>query len=178
MPPVLGIALASSAMVSAPQMAKTPPATHTASIGSGPGSLSAMPAGLRKIPDPIVVPITTAMALHRPMRPVSVEEPSLDCAVAEVVITRNYGAGLRAGRPDRDISRVPDNLPSLVFWICAAAIVVAQVMILRSTRRAWQFGREGQSEKPAVGFAEWTFAVGPVVALGVLLWATYRAVMP
>ena len=38
------------------------------SSGSGPGMRSAMPAGDRKIPDPIVDPMTTAVALHRPMR--------------------------------------------------------------------------------------------------------------
>jgi len=73
----------------------------------------------------------------------------------------------------------------VIFWVCAAAIVIAQVLILRSTRRAWQFGRDAKSPpSPTVGataesspgFAEWVFAVGPVVVLGVLLWATYRAV--
>ena len=68
MPPVSGSALATSASVSAPQSAKIPPAAHTASIGRGPGSLSAMPAGERKIPEPIVEPMTTATALQKPMR--------------------------------------------------------------------------------------------------------------
>lgn len=63
--------------------------------------------------------------------------------------------------------------PALLFWLCAAAIAIAQVRILRSTRRAWRI----DAAKPAPGFAEWSFAVGPVVILGVLLWATYRAVM-
>jgi hypothetical protein len=74
---------------------------------------------------------------------------------------------------------VPDTLPTLLFWICAAAIVIAQVLILRSTRRAWRFGRtpDEQSAAPAPGIAEWLFAVGPVVVLGLLLWATWRAVM-
>jgi hypothetical protein len=140
-----------------------------------------MPAGLRKIPEPIVVPITTAMALHSPMRPVSVDEPAdgLLSEAAGVVITRNYAAGLHAGSPDGDISPVPDTLPTLLFWICAAAIVIAQVLILRSTRRAWQFGRaaDDSTGKAAPGLAEWVFAVGPVAVLGLLLWATWRAVM-
>jgi hypothetical protein len=42
--------------------------------GNGPGILSAIPAGDRKIPDPIVDPTTTAMALHKPMRRGSPEE--------------------------------------------------------------------------------------------------------
>jgi ABC-type dipeptide/oligopeptide/nickel transport system permease subunit len=106
------------------------------------------------------------------MRPVN---PDV-AGAADVVITRNYAAGLRAGSPDRDISRVADtltSLPALLFWFCAAAIVIAQVRILRSTRRAWRL----DSTKPSPGFAEWSFAVGPVVVLGVLLWATYRAML-
>ena len=66
MPPVCGSALATSAMVSAPQRANSPPATHTAIIGSGPGSLAAMPAGDLKMPDPMVDPMTTATALQTP----------------------------------------------------------------------------------------------------------------
>jgi ABC-type dipeptide/oligopeptide/nickel transport system permease subunit len=131
-----------------------------------------MPAGLRKMPEPIVVPITTAMALQRPMRPVN---PDV-AGAADVVITRNYAAGLRAGSPDRDISRVADtltSLPALLFWLCAAAIIIAQVRILRSTRRAWRV----DAAKAAPGIAEWSFAVGPVIVLGVLLWATYRAML-
>ena len=53
-PPVAGNSPDSSARVSAPQSAKSPPATHTAMRGSGPGSLSAIPAGERKIPEPMV----------------------------------------------------------------------------------------------------------------------------
>jgi hypothetical protein len=36
--------------------------------GSGPGIRSAMPAGDRKMPDPIVDPTTTAVALQTPIR--------------------------------------------------------------------------------------------------------------
>ena len=45
-----------------------PPVAQTAIRGNGPGSLSAIPAGDRKIPEPIVVPTRTAMALHSPKR--------------------------------------------------------------------------------------------------------------
>lgn len=65
------------------------------------------------------------------------------------------------------------SLPALLFWLCAAAIIIAQVRILRSTRRAWLL----DTAKTAPGLAEWSFAVGPVVVLGVLLWATYRAMI-
>ena len=54
MPPVCGNAPAISASVSAPHSASTPPATHTDISGSGPGRRSAMLAGERKIPEPIV----------------------------------------------------------------------------------------------------------------------------
>src|SRR3954468_12617923 len=65
-PPVSGKAPESSARVSAPQSANSPPAIHTAMSGRGPGSLSAMPAGERKMPEPIVDPMSTATALQRP----------------------------------------------------------------------------------------------------------------
>src|SRR6476469_8074234 len=67
-PPVRGNAPATSASVSAPQRTKIPPVTQMARSGSGPGSLSAMPAGERKIPEPMVEPTRTAMALHIPSR--------------------------------------------------------------------------------------------------------------
>src|SRR5215831_10681852 len=66
MPPVSGNAPATSASVRAPQSATTPPAIHTLKSGNGPGSRFAMPAGVRKIPEPIVMPMTTATALQRP----------------------------------------------------------------------------------------------------------------
>jgi len=65
-PPVSGKAPDSSASVSAPHSANSPPATHTAINGSGPGNLSVTPAGDRKMPEPIVEPMSTATALHRP----------------------------------------------------------------------------------------------------------------
>src|SRR5688572_575111 len=43
-----------------------PPVIHTANTAAGPGSLSATPAGVRKMPDPIVDPMTMATADHRP----------------------------------------------------------------------------------------------------------------
>ena len=87
MPPVCGRALATSASVSAPQRAKIPPATQDMSIGTGPGSLSAMPAGDRKIPEPTVEPMTTAMALQRPMR-----RSRPEVGVADM--RRSYAGGL------------------------------------------------------------------------------------
>src|SRR5215831_17152758 len=67
-PPVSGNAPATSASVSAPQSATTPPAIQTPKRGSGPGRRFVTLAGVRKMPDPIVMPMTTAMALHSPRR--------------------------------------------------------------------------------------------------------------
>lgn len=66
MPPVAGNAPAISASVRAPQSAKQPPVTQTRMSGSGPGSFCAIPAGDRKMPDPIVDPTSTAMVLSSP----------------------------------------------------------------------------------------------------------------
>ncbi len=66
MPPVCGNALDSSASVSAPHSANSPPAAHTSSIGTGPGRWFAITAGVRKMPEPMTVPISTAIALSSP----------------------------------------------------------------------------------------------------------------
>lgn len=79
-----------------------------------------------------------------------------------------------------------DLLP--LFWTCASLIVIAQVMILRSTRRAFRGGAEAKREamNPEAGLTgtarrgqsaalEWAFAVGPAVAIAFLLFFTWRA---
>src|SRR5574338_1453069 len=81
MPPVFGKLLATSARASAPHIARTPPTTHTSSIGPGPGSRPAIPAGDRKIPDPIVMPTTIITALRSPRRRGS---PSFAVGVADM----------------------------------------------------------------------------------------------
>ena len=68
MPPVFGNVLATSARASAPHIASRPPTTQTASMAPGPGSLLAIPAGDRNIPDPMVMPTTTVIAPNRPRR--------------------------------------------------------------------------------------------------------------
>ena len=73
MPPVCGNAPAISASVNAPHMANAPPTIHTESNGNGPGNRFVILAGDRKIPEPMVVPMTTAMALQRPSRRGSAE---------------------------------------------------------------------------------------------------------
>jgi hypothetical protein len=58
-----------------------------------------------------------------------------------------------------------------LFWTCAVLIVVSQLMILRSTRRA----QRGLGGAARTGALEWAFAIGPAIALAVLLLATWRA---
>src|SRR5881396_1978390 len=67
-PPERGNSAASSAYVRAPHNASNPPSTHTPNIGSGVGTRSAMTAGVRKIPPPMVDPTSTATALQKPRR--------------------------------------------------------------------------------------------------------------
>src|SRR5256885_5236800 len=67
-PPERGNIAASSAYVSAPHNASSPPTPHTKSISTGSGARPAITAGVRKIPPPMVEPTSTATALHSPSR--------------------------------------------------------------------------------------------------------------
>jgi hypothetical protein len=62
-------------------------------------------------------------------------------------------------------------LPLHPFWIAAALVVIGQIMILRSTVRAM---RGASSERARRGI-EWSYAIVPVVALAIVLGATWRA---
>ena len=66
MPPDRGSAAASSATVSAPHSAITPPNTQHSMMAPGAGSRPATVAGTRKMPLPMVMPIDTATALASP----------------------------------------------------------------------------------------------------------------
>jgi hypothetical protein len=44
----------------------SPPTTQSSSMSVGSGTFCAMPAGDRKMPEPIVMPITSATELQRP----------------------------------------------------------------------------------------------------------------
>ena len=68
MPPVSGIDAESSAKASAPHRTISPPRTQTPSIHTGSGTRVAMPAGVRKMPPPMVMPITRPIELQRPSR--------------------------------------------------------------------------------------------------------------
>jgi hypothetical protein len=65
---------------------------------------------------------------------------------------------------------LPLPLPS-VFWIATALVIIGQMMILRSTVRAMR----GASSKRARRGIEWSYAIVPVVALALVLVATWRA---
>src|SRR3974390_3336670 len=58
-PPVAGKALESSETESAPHKANSPPRNHTESMGKAPGTWPAISAGERKMPEPMVDPMTT-----------------------------------------------------------------------------------------------------------------------
>lgn len=66
---------------------------------------------------------------------------------------------------------MPASLIALLFWTAALAVVVAQVMILRSTARVL---RAAAPTRPAL---EWFFAVGPAVVLALVLVLSWRATM-
>jgi len=82
---------------------------------------------------------------------------------------RKYGAGLPAGSPSGDNSPMSASFLTLLFWICAVAVVAAQAMILRSTVRAWRLGGARAVR------TEWAFAVLPAVALAAVLWLSWTA---
>ncbi len=62
------------------------------------------------------------------------------------------------------------TLPSLL-WIATALVVIGQIMILRSTVRAMR----GATSARARRGIEWSYAIVPVVALALVLVATWRA---
>lgn len=66
---------------------------------------------------------------------------------------------------------MPASVVALLFWTCAVAAVVAQVMILRSSARVLR------RERPARPLLEWGFAVGPALVLALVLAIAWRAMM-
>ena len=200
-PPVSGNAPESSASVSAPQSANSPPAIQTAMSGSGPGSLSAMPAGDRKIPEPIVEPMSTATALQRPSWRWS---DARGIGAAEVAMREWYdpaaprretawspvsgfspvdpcsAAGELSGFP-RELSALTLHMPSLfadgLFWTSVACCAVAQLFIIRSVRGTRHVPEPDGSRCPVPRHAvEMLWAVLPAIGLVVLLFFTWRAV--
>ena len=67
-PPVCGSDAASSATESAPASEIRPPASQTPSISVGSGTRDAIDAGVLKMPEPIVTPMTMPIADQKPSR--------------------------------------------------------------------------------------------------------------
>src|SRR4030095_2257324 len=67
-PPVRGNVAASSATVRAPHNEITPSGPHTSIIIGGSGTRDATTAGVRKIPEPMVMPMTSPVADQNPIR--------------------------------------------------------------------------------------------------------------
>jgi ABC-type nickel/cobalt efflux system permease component RcnA len=61
------------------------------------------------------------------------------------------------------------QLLTVLFWLSAVAIVVAQAMILRSTARAWRAAGSAPS------MLERAFALTPALVLALVLWLSWRA---
>ena len=183
MPPVCGKAPATSACVSAPHKASAPPTIQIEKSGSGPGSRSAMLAGERKMPEPIVVPMTTATALHKPSRRGSAEGGStvVDSGMGQyarlrVVVGEGRGR-LECAKCLKDAhatvtfrlatmhnhSIVSPALAKALFWAAVALCTVAHLAILRSVTRSMP-GRR----------LEITWALIPAIALAALLVMTWR----
>jgi hypothetical protein len=64
---------------------------------------------------------------------------------------------------------MPTLIAEFLFWTAAAVIVVAQILILRSTRRGMKLGPPGSASA-----LEWAFAILPAICLaGLLVWTWY-----
>jgi hypothetical protein len=65
---------------------------------------------------------------------------------------------------------MPTPIAEFLFWAAAAVIVVAQLLILRSTRRGMKLGPPGSGSA-----REWAFAIVPALCLAVLLAWTWHS---
>jgi hypothetical protein len=68
---------------------------------------------------------------------------------------------------------MPTPIAEFIYWAAAAVIVIAQLLILRSTRRGMTIGPPGSRSA-----LEWTFAVLPAICLAAVLvwtWHTMHA---
>ena len=76
-------------------------------------------------------------------------------------------------------------LAKIIFYLVAAAIVIAQLFILRSTARGMRYApsvadRESPARAPGPRspVLEWAYAIVPAVALVALLLFAWRAMHP
>jgi len=70
-------------------------------------------------------------------------------------------------------ARLPRVLPTIFLVACIATIVVAQAFILRSALRAVTVANGGPLPRP-YRVTEVIWAVLPAIALGLVLWVTWR----
>jgi heme/copper-type cytochrome/quinol oxidase subunit 2 len=77
---------------------------------------------------------------------------------------------------------VATQLGTILFVVIAAAIVVAQAFILRSTARGMRYAAPGaEGARPASArnaTLEWAYAIIPAIALVVLLVFSWRTMHP
>ena len=66
---------------------------------------------------------------------------------------------------------LPLPLSLTLYWLATAAVVVSQLMILRSTVRAMR----GAASARARRSIEWSYAIVPALALAFVLVATWHA---
>lgn len=73
-------------------------------------------------------------------------------------------------------------LAKLIFYVVAAAILVAQLFILRSTARAMRYAAPApdgtRPVAPRNTALEWAYAIVPAIALVALLLFAWRAMHP
>lgn len=66
---------------------------------------------------------------------------------------------------------MPAYFIAALFWTAVVAVIVAQVMILRSSARVLR------AVTPARPALEWAFAVGPALVLALVLALSWRSTM-
>jgi len=148
-------------------------------MATGPGKRVATPAGERKMPDPMVDPMRTAVALQNPSRRWSVpRRGSSTFAMVRVGIDRGYLSAVR----------IPVLAAEWVFLVAAVACALAQIGIVlsmfqrRASNRASGADASGDVESPALAHparvrraTEIVWALLPAIALGLLLVVTWQA---
>src|ERR1041384_2107346 len=92
-------------MESAPHNVTTPPRTQTASISVGSGTRAAIWAGVRKMPEPIVMPMTKPTELQKPRRRLSCmtsfrvcEDRHAECSRPLRVVDADLQVSVKGGR--------------------------------------------------------------------------------
>ena len=149
-----------------------------------------MPAGDLKMPDPIVDPISTAMALHRPScrRRVGAGVALMGAAYAagcraatQLPLLSHIDElslqGCRSIEGNRFVACNPDSMiATTIFWVAVVLCVIAHRYILRSAFAAGAAVQHSHTLPPIRRAAEVVWVVVPAVALVFLFIATWRAI--